>query len=79
MQSTGRPKILEEGRNLPASGAIIVGEKETEVSGEGLQGLAFHPNYDDLAPLWADGTTVGWPGTAAAVEEAAVSTLTLTP
>lgn len=28
-----RPKLLEEGRNLPASGALIVGEKETIMHG----------------------------------------------
>ena len=45
----------------------------------GQSGHAYHPNYDDLAPLWATGRTVAWPGSVAAVEELATATLTLVP
>jgi penicillin amidase len=45
----------------------------------GNSGHAFHPNYSDMAPLWAANETVPWPGSPEAVEDAAVATLELVP
>ena len=45
----------------------------------GTSGHAFHPNYVDQTPLWADGKQLPWAFTKKAVAAATVDTLTLTP
>ncbi|WP_448005268.1 penicillin acylase family protein [Agromyces bauzanensis] len=45
----------------------------------GASGHAFHPHYDDQAPLWQGGETRAWPFTLAAVQDAARDTLHLRP
>lgn len=45
----------------------------------GASGHAFHDNYADQAPLWADGRTVPMPFHEDAVKQAATHTLTLSP
>ncbi len=45
----------------------------------GNSGHAFHPNYLDQAPLWADGKTLPWAFSAKAVKKATEKTLILSP
>lgn len=45
----------------------------------GTSGHAFHPNYDDMAPLWADGETLPLPWSRGAVEDTSQSLLRLIP
>ena len=45
----------------------------------GASGHAFHPHYDDQAPLWQRGETRPWPFTLGAVQDAAADTLQLRP
>ncbi|WP_405139494.1 penicillin acylase family protein [Sphaerisporangium sp. NBC_01403] len=45
----------------------------------GASGHAFHANYDDQAPIWADGASTPMRQTEAAVRKDAVNTLTLIP
>ena len=45
----------------------------------GTSGHAFHPNYVDQTPLWADGKQLPWAFTKKAVADATTDTLTLTP
>jgi penicillin amidase len=45
----------------------------------GASGHAFHPNYADQVELWADGRTLAWPFSAAAVRRAARDSIVLHP
>lgn len=45
----------------------------------GNSGHAYHPNYADQLPLWAEGRTLPWVFGAKAVEESTENTLTLHP
>ncbi len=54
-------------------------DESTWVNLTGASGHAFADHYTDQTELWASGRTLGWPFTAAAVEDAAEHTLTLAP
>ncbi|MBM7505315.1 penicillin acylase family protein [Agromyces aurantiacus] len=54
-------------------------DASTWVNLTGASGHAFHPHYDDQAPLWQHGETRAWPFTREAVRDAAVDTLVLRP
>lgn len=45
----------------------------------GASGHAFHPHYDDQAPIWQRGELRDWPFTMEAVQDAASETLQLRP
>lgn len=49
------------------------------INQSGTSGHAFHPNYDDQAPLWVNGDTVRWVAGRDAVEGLAEHRLTLVP
>ena len=54
-------------------------DASTWVNLTGASGHAFHPHYDDQAPLWQRGDARTWPFTREAVRDAAEDTLVLRP
>lgn len=54
-------------------------DASTWVNLTGASGHAFHPRYDDQAPLWQRGDARTWPFTREAVRDAAEDTLVLRP
>lgn len=54
-------------------------DRSTWINLTGASGHAFHPNYDDQAPLWQHDETRGWPFGPTAVAKATTNTLTLRP
>ena len=56
--------------DLDASRWVVLG---------GASGHAFSSHYNDQTELWADGETVPWPFTEAAVQEAGSDVLRLIP
>ncbi|BDZ55939.1 penicillin acylase family protein [Agromyces marinus] len=54
-------------------------DDSTWVNLTGASGHAFHPHYDDQAPLWQRGEALPWAFTREAVQDAAVDALVLTP
>lgn len=54
-------------------------DESTWVNLTGASGHAFHPHYDDQAPLWQQGETRPWPFTRAAFQDAAEDALVLRP
>jgi penicillin amidase len=49
------------------------------INQSGASGHAFNGHYDDQFPLWAEGETIAWPFSRAAVDDAAEDSLVLTP
>ncbi len=54
-------------------------DESTWINLTGASGHAFHPHYDDQAPLWQRGEARTWPFTMAAVRDASTDTLHLDP
>lgn len=54
-------------------------DASTYINLTGTSGHAFHPNYVDQAPIWADGGQLPWAFTPEAVAAETTDTLTLTP
>jgi penicillin amidase len=54
-------------------------DRSTWVHLTGASGHTYHPHYADQLPVWAEGGTLPWAFTPAAVEAAGADTLTLQP
>lgn len=54
-------------------------DASTWINLTGASGHAYHPNYVDQTPLWADNETLPWAYTEKARQDAAENTLTLKP
>ncbi|SEC51858.1 penicillin amidase [Paramicrobacterium humi] len=54
-------------------------DASTWINLTGASGHAYHPNYVDQAPLWAEHKTLPWAFTSKAVTDAATHTLELSP